>query len=265
MITLGRDQARFNATVAGMREAGIYPTLFPASDYMCTPQHQLEAACQSSCTLDRKAGKGCQFKSHQAVADSHRQALLAASRRKEEWTAIFEDDTEPVMPEKWDIAFANAWKHVPPTAKLIRLGACMAKFDESTPSNNGFKLATYADSGTFRLTQFTGYNDDYRSGGCTHAYMVHRSFISELLSVFPCCAPLDVCLEWDLLNKVVDSRDKKTRGAEVMLNMDTHQSPEEAWTLASFRNTPIIWFGVIEQNHKLVSTQGHGQGLISSG
>jgi len=84
-----------------LNSAGIYPTLIAATDAKTAAPEDLRNGCLSHfeedtplrCTgFDRSPGgtrgEGCMNPTEQAIAESHRQALLAAQRRNATWTAI---------------------------------------------------------------------------------------------------------------------------------------------------------------------------------
>lgn len=251
MINLLRQPNRFNHSSSLLSQIGIYPVLFPGTDGqdVQVSQESLDDACFA---------EGCRFREVQALADSHRRALLIAKQRDSDWTAILEDDVVPVtgLPERssserndWLMAFDAAWASLPPNAKLVRLGRCIVKNWETQawPSQVGMELYSYANSGgNFRVTQWTGFNGEYAAGGCTHAYVVHKSIVPELLSVFPCRCPLDCCFEGFLYNKQDASIPN-----DYLYNIDTQISPDDAWR-ESTRNggflQNVMQFGVLRQD-----------------
>jgi len=182
-----------------LNEAGIYPTLFPATDAQNASMAELNQGCVSeaeksavnTCSAKR-VGHGCSHRVEQAIAESHRRALVAAQARNATWTAIFEDDTVPLDPENWDENFEALWSLVPSNVGFVRLGWCT--FGD-TVENRAF-----ATDDQWQLVDRPAYTSsgEYYTGGCTNAYLVHRSTISKVLRLFPCCAPLDACYEWDL-------------------------------------------------------------------
>lgn len=222
MLSLQRDSSRFDYSAEDIGKAGIKPSKFFATDASCTSQETLNKGCVSQkadtskewCSKLKKTGDGCGSKAEQAIGDSHRRALEYAATRKEDWTLILEDDTLLVRPERWDEAFARAWKKVPAETQVVRLSWCM-------PGNKSQIIQPdFVDAGDFKMVQWAGYSTGYRAGGCTGAYLVHRSVIPEMLGVFPCCCPVDCCLENDLYNRVSGDGKSETRGMAMMLSMD---------------------------------------------
>jgi hypothetical protein len=255
MINLLRQPDRFNHSSSLLSQIGIYPVLFPGTDGQDaqTSQASLDDACFA---------EGCRFREVQALADSHRRALLVAQQRASDWTAILEDDVVPVTGlhehsstegDDWLAAFDAAWASLPPHAKLVRLGRCIVKNWETQawPSQVGMELYSYApyDSGNFRVTQWTGFNGEYAAGGCTHAYVVHKSILPELLSVFPCRCPLDCCFEGFLYN----NRQDKNTPNDFLYNIDTQTSPDDAWRESTHNGgflQNVMQFGVLRQDWK---------------
>lgn len=240
VISLLRKPERFDHSSALLQQAGIWPTEFPAVDAMCLQSEELEKACYLGTdqepdpqTCSDKHGRGCN-NVEQAIAESHRRALQRALQRSSPWTAILEEDTVPVRPERWSTAFKKAWERVPEGVKIVRLSWCNFPGD-----HEGFNMAqdTFADAGDFLLANWTGYEDassrEYNAGGCTGGYMVHRSIIPELLNLFPCCCAWDCCLEKDFFERPVRLQGPRgeeavPRGMQVMLNMDAWGSIDYA-------------------------------------
>jgi len=240
MISMERNAQRYDHSAAKLRKARIFPTKFSASDGFCDAQQQLRKGCyavgsdesKTKCVggkqIDEKkahdkSGSGCSH-TEQAIADSHRRALAAASERKKKWTAILEEDVVPVRPERWDKAFKRAWKMVPKETKIVRLSYCMYPNKQYQTQQHVFK-----DAGEFMLAKWHwAPNSTYSPSGCTGGYLVHRDIIPEILSLFPCCCALDCCLEWDFFNKKVNSDHSLTRGMQVVMNMDAWGATEYA-------------------------------------
>lgn len=250
MISLAKQPKRFEHSSKLLATVGIHPTLFQATDGQdpATSEEELNSAC---------AKDGCSDRRFQALVHSHRRALLHAQQREKDWTAILEDDVVPAFSsDKWSSDFDAVWNALPPKAKLVRLGRCVMKHWKTSqlPSAVGMKLPTYAAAGKLRITQWTGFNDSYYAGGCTHAYMVHRSIIPDLLALFPCHTPLDACFEWSLFNP---------RGQEFLFNIDLQSTPDEAWTEAQ-ANTGLLknvmQFGILKQDWAALPN-----GITSSG
>jgi hypothetical protein len=226
MISRLRDAMRFNFSMERLRVAGIYPSKFLATDGTCASEPALGKGCAKQsddspqwCESLHKTGSGCGNTAEQAIADSHRRALIAANERKHNWTLILEDDAVLVRPNRWNQAFRRAWQKVPPETKIVRFSWCM-------PGNESvIQQPTYADAGDFRLIQWTGYANGYRAGGCTSGYMVHRDIIPQMVGLFPCCCAVDCCFENDLYNRVVEGT-TDTKGMTIMMSMDSWGSNE---------------------------------------
>lgn len=221
MVSLAADSTRFAFSEQHLGIAGIHPTKLLATDSKCASDGVLSMGCVSQnsgntewCSSLKKTGTGCGTKAEQAIADSHRRALLAAAGRYHNWTLIVEDDVMLVRPHRWDDAFRRAWRKVPPETEIVRLSWCMPG-EKSTIMQPAFM-----DGGDFKLVKWNGYSTGYRAGGCTSAYMVHRNALPEMLRLFPCCCAIDCCLENDLYNRVTDSSKKSTRGMTIMMSMD---------------------------------------------
>jgi len=223
MLSLPRDDfERFNYSQHLLWNVGISPTKFIATDGNGATPEVLAQGCllgddkgsPLKGASGHTCGSGCGTKVEQAIAESHRQALTAALyRENNNWTAIFEDDAVPVLPESgaWDSELKRIWSQLPKHVGMIRLGWCEPGEDVSEPW--GGKFTGYGGNwtdnwfdadlaqplnkaiGTFMWTRAT------RIGGCTTAYMVHKRIIPDLLRIFPCCSPLDSCLEWDYFSK----------------------------------------------------------------
>lgn len=256
MISLEDTPERYDYSTSALRRVGAHATKFPATDVSSVSPEQLASACplradaggkadqEGWCMEHGKAGPGCASQIEQAIADSHRRALVQASKRDIPWTAIMEDDMIPVDIDRWGAAFKKAWAKVPPQVRIVRLSWCTFLFNDTR---------TLVDVEPFRLIDWVGRESDgiYQAGGCTGAYIVHQDIIPELLNVFPCCCGLDCCLAWDFYNKKTDSG--KTVGQTVMLNMDAHGSTEFArgFTEADIKQSGIF----VQDNRILVSTR----------
>lgn len=252
MISMERHVERYDSSAAKLRKAGIFPVKFSASDGFCDAQQQLRKGCYAThseesnakCAGDKwinfmtpsdKSGFGC-TSTEQAIADSHRRALLAARNRTEEWTAILEEDAVPVRPERWNRAFRKIWKKIPKETKIVRLSYCMFEDPQSET-----RQQVWHDAGDFILTKWAEPSSTYTRSGCTGGYLVHKDIIPEMLSIFPCCCALDCCLEWDFFNRKADEAHALTRGMEVLMSMD-------AWGSAEFAKD----FNYMQQNGVLV-------------
>lgn len=249
-ISLLRDPARFAYSSAFLKEAKIWPTEFPAVDGKCLQQEELSRGCHfkgapSASICPRRTGLGCESIAEQAIAESHRRALLKAHKRKSEWTAILEDDAVPVRPKRWDRAFRKAWAKVPPGIQLLRLSWCSFPADYPWGTlTNVVKL----DAGEFQLTNWTGYEPGrfYRPGGCSSGYMVHKDLIPRLLKLFPCCCAFDCCLQHDFLEQPGTN---EPLGVELMLSMDAWGSTEYAKDFAN-----LVQNGVLVQDRRTISS-----------
>jgi len=176
---------RKSETNPKLNEVGIYPTIFPAVDVEDASPDTLRDGClvKDEPACGSKAGVGCGHAVEQAIAESHRQALLKAESRNATWTAILEDDAVPVDPTEFNANFKKVWAQIPPETGLVRLGWCVlthGKHSANSTSDSFFLLS------------------GHMLGGCTTAYMVRRDFVRTVLGVFPCCAALDACFAWDL-------------------------------------------------------------------
>jgi hypothetical protein len=249
MISLSRHREKFTHASSKLSQVGINPTMFEGTDGKDdkVPQAQLDSACSNNCAV----GPDSHPRSFQGLIDSHRRALEAAQKRDSEWTAIFEDDAVPYLepgvdtPASWMSAFDAVWQLLPPQAEFVRLGRCFAK--PWWAGGEVFKTTTYADGGHFTVTQWTGINGQYDVGGCTHAYVVKKSFIPKMLSVFPCNCAWDCCLKGKLFSK----EDKQGP----LFNIETKMPPQklvkeaaDMWGTDSSFYSSIIQFGVLKQD-----------------
>mmetsp|Transcript_119721 Transcript_119721/g.211638 ORF Transcript_119721/g.211638 Transcript_119721/m.211638 type:complete len:350 (-) Transcript_119721:63-1112(-) len=227
VISLERKPERFEYVASKLATAGIRAVKFPATDVADASWMELDRGCLSSdhpdvmrmCkdNFDKRGAWGCSEKVVQAIAESHRRALMAAQQRDSQWTAILEDDVVPVNPERWDQAFKKAWSKIPPESKIVRLSWCMIV---EKPRDT---MRIYADTGDFVLAKWVGLDDaTYHPGLCTGGYVVHKSIIPELLSLFPCCSAVDTCY-FDLAQRTVDASGESW-GMEVMISMQARES-----------------------------------------
>jgi len=248
MIHLERGNRR-NATNPRLHEVGIYPTISPALDVQLASPDTLRQGCllhdkpgtSLSCGVPHirggKVGSGCFLTVEQAIADSHRQALLTAQTRNSTWTAILEDDAVPVDPTAFNSNFKQAWAQIPPETGFVRLGWCEFKYREQS-INFTF--------GSFLLVS------GYQTGGCTHAYMVRHDFVPTMLGLFPCCSALDACFQYDLFKwppRCGTENKGECWGHKYMMGIDTVDSEKltEGW--APFRQRGIL----VQDNRKSVS------------
>jgi hypothetical protein len=211
MLGLQRSLYRYQYSEEQLSKIGIQPSFVAATDGVCAPSEALSQGCvhesvnpSATCQGAGKAGKGCVSRVEQAIADSHRRAPLEAQLRNQNWTAIFEDDVVPVLKDglDWNVEFRRAWSRVPPEAKMVRLSWCVSPEEEARLTAKAKKapisLAQTESDSSQGLFNWMRSPD---AGGCTAAYMVHRSIIPELLTVFPCCCAVDCCYANDFFNK----------------------------------------------------------------
>jgi len=270
MIHLNRAQDRANYTLDLLAKAGIFPRKIPGTDAESASEDVLEQACPLNRGPDPKAfckssvhrdkhssdyrpGGGCKDKTEQAITDSHHQALLLAAERQEEWTAIFEDDAVPVRPETWSESFREAWQSVPETARLIRLGWCTFRAPQGKKGRlpSIFTSVRGPRDGNFEMIDWMSWGGwGYRVGGCTTAYIVHRSIIPEMLGIFPCCCAMDCCLEYGLFYQpATHATPGLTRGMEIMMSMDAEGSTNYSATLS-----PLEQSGVMVQDNRKIDS-----------
>lgn len=254
-ISLVRSPARFAYAAVFLKQAKIWPTEFPAVDGWCRKQKELSKGCffkgaPEAAVCPSRTGLGCTSVTEQAIAESHRRALLHAQKRKHEWTAILEDDTVPVRPRRWDKAFRKAWAKVPGHIKLVRLNWCSfpADYPWGTLTN-----VVMVDAGEFQLTNWTGYEPGkfYRPGGCTSGYMVHRDVIPRILKLFPCCCAFDCCLQHDLWEQP-SKEGGSPFGLDLMISMDAWGSTEYAQDFANLVQNGVL----VQDRREIVSSQG---------
>jgi len=194
------------------------------------------------------------------MTDSHRRALVAAMHRKQfMWTAIFEDDAVPVDPEAWSEAFLKQWEQVPKEALIVRLGSC--SFESEVGPIHEEPEPAHWGQGEFSLVRKRWWTDGtgarhYYAGGCSTGYLVHKSVISKVLGIFPCCCSFDCCLARQLLQTEAESTfdgDQtagagefgKWWGARHLVDM---QSVGARASTAGF--TPFNQSGILVQDHR---------------
>lgn len=229
MISLDRKPQRYQFSKAQLERAGISPTRFSATDLTAASKEELSRACpfegepkaRESCTAAGKTGFGCKLISEQAIAASHLRALEEAQRREWEWTAIFEDDVVPNPIDGWSDLFEKAWRKVPSQVKVVRLGYCqLDMMHQPVP----IYQYVHANVSGAVLTQLTGWGEQspfyYEPGGCTTAYMVHRSILQEMINLFPCCGAVDSCYKWDFFKRL-NNETGMERGMEILMNIDS--------------------------------------------
>jgi len=240
--------------------AGISPTPFRATDAETASEEELKKACplesdpgtSDFCQSHKKDGTGCKSKVEQAIADSHRRAMVDALQRTEsDWTLIIEDDVVPVRPELFNAAFQDAWQKIPKQYKMVRLGWCT--FEEDLGWIR--KTSDVDDSGEFHVYNWMSWRDKdggdhYYSGGCTTAYMLHKDIIPEVLGIFPCCCPLDCCLERGLFYKPTETPNLY-RGQQVVTNMDTSDTEAYASHFTFFNQSGVL----VQDNRQVRSSR----------
>jgi len=222
----------------GLVPVGVVATPFAATDARVASPDELSEGCvlggdagvETLCPSRPDGGhaSGCVNRVEQAIADSHRRALEFALGRASDWTAIFEDDALPVtggIASEWNNAFARVWPHVPEEAKMVRLGWCTFEEDVGPVTQH-----VLFDGGDFKILSALSIGDgEYYAGGCTTAYLVHRSIIPRLLDVFPCCSPIDSCLEEKFFYQPAGCRASMTcDGGANMVSIDAMGSTEFA-------------------------------------
>jgi len=265
MITLDDGaESRNTQSLESMSQAGIFPIAFPATNYRKAPPGKLQLTCPLEtdgatttwCNdMGRRGQPGCKSSIEQAITDSHRRALISALNRdasESMWTAIIEDDVVPVMPERFNLEFQKAWSGVPDHVGMVRLGWCT--FDDLGPIEDRPR----SDHGAFRLVTERWWTDGqgvqhYYTGGCTTGYLVRRDFIPEMLKIFPCCCPIDCCLERQLfyapaVNGTADEYGK-WRGPQIMIDMDAWGSKNYSAGFATFDQNGVF----VQDNRKVHS------------
>lgn len=272
VLTLARKPERLARTVSALGKVGIVPIPFPATDAKCASPEELDlgmkranARTNPSVALIR-AEKARQTpeqwwqetKVAQAIADSHRRALQAAlARPNNTWTAILEDDAVPVGEmDIWEESFAKAWDAIPKGVKLVRLGWCGTGppyAEHFVNTDGGFKIGQWKD---VAMRQAGSIGDSHASdGGCTTAYIVHRSIIPQMLSMFPCTEAVDSCFLWSLFMTFNESH---LWGAKNMVNMDVDAKKLNAHDAAIHDrrlNFKYIQAGVLQQARDVPSTR----------
>lgn len=233
MISLDRASNRFEKSARALKQIGIHPVRVLAVDSETASAEELAEGApvmadeyRQSCSAHGSSGYGVSMPSEQAIAASHRRALLQVKNRTlqgAEWTAIFEDDAVPALVDDWNEAFQKVWKQLPERVKIVRLGWC-----QLGPMNSPFRTnrIAYGNAGDVVLVdmELCCAQSVYEPGGCTTAYMVHRDIVDEMLNLFPCCSPLDSCYKWDLFKKH-SYLSGQERGKEVMMGIDSLGQP----------------------------------------
>lgn len=267
MISLPRLRDRFTHSSSKLAEIGIYPRMFPGTDGHSSNLDQTvldstidwNLAKQTLGVVARPVKHGIQNSSasraFQALAFSHRNALIFAQQRSSNWTAIFEDDAVPTPvpgldnPVSWATAFESVWALLPPQASFVRLGYCQLRAKATVNSQVGLVSRTYRSGGKFRVTRYTGKLGKYESGGCTTAYVVRKDVIPQMLSLFPCPCTLDCCWRAYFQGRW-DNRSSAPRGMDFLFNIDTQTTPDEVYR--RFRNSKTfsgaLSFGIVRQD-----------------
>jgi hypothetical protein len=265
MITLesAEPNARVTNAVQGLITAGIYPTPFPATNGKTSSTGELDEACKhtseedssSWCAAEDKVGLGCRSKVEQAVTDSHRKAIAKAGQRRENWTLIMEDDVVPLMPDSFSEAFAKAWVNIPENAQIVRLGWCTFEIDHGP-----IEYRDMVEVDNLQIVSFMQWTDFwqdpppklYYAGGCTTAYMVHKAIVPEVLGIFPCCCPIDCCLEWHVYYaQGQNEMPWDPRGHQVMVSLDMSGSREMSQGYARFNQSGLL----VQDNRGFESTR----------
>mmetsp|Transcript_74934 Transcript_74934/g.136929 ORF Transcript_74934/g.136929 Transcript_74934/m.136929 type:complete len:415 (+) Transcript_74934:84-1328(+) len=216
-IALERKLERFEFSAGQLAAGGVLATSFAATDAKTATDSELSRGCWLNTTEEARimcgihpefgVTLGCVHKAEQAIAESHRRALVAASLRKSPWTAILEDDMVLVDPVQWDFNFRSAWLELmrsTPDVKIVRLNWCSVQ-----PDPDWTEARPFAEVGNFTLSMWT-FN---QSTQCTGGYMVRKDILPEMLSFFPCCNPVDNCFFYKL------QKLHAVRNGEVVVNM----------------------------------------------
>lgn len=282
MISMEKEgqPRRHEHSLLALTNASVFPVSFPATDSASAIPTQLQLTCPLAeqpgssewCEEMGRVGEpGCSSVPEQAIADSHRRALLKAKKRGDRygkleenapnWTAILEEDAVPVDAAAFDEQFRAAWAALPNGTKLVRLGWC-----DFADELGGVEDRAFSRHGQLRLVAERWFTTEegkrqYHTGGCTTGYVVHRSLLDEMLQMFPCCCAFDCCLERHLLRaparrpaeegQVAEGDFTEFRGREVMVDMDHEQAGEFSRGFASFRQS-----GVLVQDHRPFSIFG---------
>lgn len=234
MITLDREDSRFNHSASILKQIGLNITRLSAVDSASASSQTLNKGCfrlkepsvKEWCESNGRSGKGCEFPSEQAVTASHRKALEYAKERAGQgakWTLILEDDAIPAEFDDWNRAFRELWTKVPPRVKFLRLGWCqIGTMDWKDPI---VQVPSAKTSEAILVDKETCCGrGQYDPGGCTTAYMVHEDILDDILNLFPCCGPVDSCYKWDYFKKF-DSMTQQEKGMDTMMSVDSLHWP----------------------------------------
>lgn len=191
-----------------LNDVGIYPTLVSAVDYKIATPAELREGGLTPNDHDERCfnGRGANNKPVlQAISASHLKAIRMAKDRDYEWTAILEDDASPIkFDENFDKNFREVWSKVPNETGFVRLSWCPLVGEHLLEKH------VYYGYDNLRLIEYQTDKRDgsFATGGCATAYMVRRSFLPRILSIFPCCYPADTCLDFDLFLSPASCRGK---------------------------------------------------------
>jgi len=248
VLSRNKSQERFDTLAHAFAQVNVNVTPFLASTEK-TSAEELEVGCKAqtgdhgaACTALGKTGEGCAQRSEQAIALSHKRALEVAMNRQQEWTAVFEDDAIPINMYEgtWAEGLRKVWEKLPSEARFVRLGWC--GFDVSHVSST--PRSEHVEKEPFLANH-------HPIGGCTHAYLVHKYIIPELLGLFPCCCGVDCCWELDYFDQQNPHVPGKFRSQSVMVDMDIDGS--EAWSQERVGSDG--WFGLVTQNRVRFATE----------
>lgn len=143
----------------------------------------------------------------------------------------------PVAPEQWDDSFRQVWATMSPETTMVRLGWCV--FEENV---GRLTWEVHSRGGKFRSITGTFRPDGgYYAGGCTTGYLVHTRALPDVLGLFPCCCPIDCCLEWGLFNRATPPGVRGPRGLTFMQSLDNSDAIGH-WPLnwTSFNQSGIL-------------------------
>lgn len=257
LITLVREPQRSRFSKAQLKLIGIYPRILPATDGLSAAPEFLATGCAAKPTSGEShsaisnscGGRGCFSALEQAIARSHRTALEHALNREAEWTAIMEDDVMATLDEttRWDQEFRRAWLQRPQGMKIARLNWCFGGAPEplSSPSE--------PRQGAFFWVRTP------KPGGCTTAYMVHKSIIPELLTeVFPSCCAVDCWLENNFFLKRDPRVPEKTRAQTILANLEVLGTP--SYVINHTRSHWDRHHGVLMQEREWLPSTRHSHG-----
>lgn len=251
MISLVREPQRSRFAVAQLKQIGVHPMIFPATDGLSASPEFLATGCSAKGSNGESGpnscgGAGCASTTEQAIARSHRSALEHALNREAEWTAIVEDDVMATLDEtsRWDNEFRRAWHHRPNGMKIARLNWCFGGDPEplSSPSE--------PRQGSFFWVRTP------KAGGCTTAYLVHKSIIPDLLTeVFPTCCAVDCWMDVNFFEKPDPHHPAKTRAQTILASLEVLGSP--SYVTNHSRTKWIRHHGVLMQARQFLGSTRH--------